>query len=442
MRIDRGSCVVCARASRSSSSRCWRRSAFTFRSTRCSATWPRCCCTRLSPSRSEPVEFELAPLADASPKPVQAEMPEPNAVKSAPKPSRPRSRARRSAAADRRSQSRRPRPSEAGLSRCRSMRCRRCRRRLRRPPDENKLAVTQKSDDPNVAPPDNARFIAEENRASPEETVARARNMQRDDPVPTPQASNGEQPRTNRGRRRRARPTSRICKRSAAATSGRRTRRRPSRSRERRRSHRRASAKPTPWRRRPQAAPSESRAAEAQRARRDRAGRAEPETLVVQDGAGQFTIRKRRRGRGADDAGGAAAAGGSPSARSVRYARDARARASNLRVTFSQFESTFGADELREQREAYLEQRKSQSPADTAASRCGRSSARRSRTSCPTCSRAQQTALNAAASPFARLPRGGAPAHPSRVRASLPAQLAARRRAVRAIRRCTPSSRS
>ena len=40
------------------------------------------------------------------------------------------------------------------------------------PEDTEKLAVTQKSDDPDVERPEDARFVAEENRRVEEETVA------------------------------------------------------------------------------------------------------------------------------------------------------------------------------------------------------------------------------------------------------------------------------
>lgn len=51
------------------------------------------------------------------------------------------------------------------------------------PPQDpaNKQAIQQRSEDPDVAPPKDARFISEENRRVEEETVARLRNHQRDD---------------------------------------------------------------------------------------------------------------------------------------------------------------------------------------------------------------------------------------------------------------------
>ena len=57
-----------------------------------------------------------------------------------------------------------------------------------KPPPEDmqqKHAITQKSDDPNVPPPDNPRFIAEENRKVEQETVANQRTTAELDEQPT-----------------------------------------------------------------------------------------------------------------------------------------------------------------------------------------------------------------------------------------------------------------
>ncbi|MBW2159417.1 MAG: hypothetical protein JRH14_05535, partial [Deltaproteobacteria bacterium] len=54
------------------------------------------------------------------------------------------------------------------------------------PPIEAPQAVQQHSTDPDVEPPDNAQFVAEQNNRVEEETVARVRNMIRDDQMPAP----------------------------------------------------------------------------------------------------------------------------------------------------------------------------------------------------------------------------------------------------------------
>jgi TonB family protein len=54
--------------------------------------------------------------------------------------------------------------------------------------DPRKQSITQKSEDPDVAPPPDAKFLAEQNRRVEEETVARVTDLSRDDPEPTPSA--------------------------------------------------------------------------------------------------------------------------------------------------------------------------------------------------------------------------------------------------------------
>ena len=59
-------------------------------------------------------------------------------------------------------------------------------------PIENKLAVTQKTDDPNVPPPENSRFIAEENRRVEEEMIASVRSLTENDEQPNASAPKPE----------------------------------------------------------------------------------------------------------------------------------------------------------------------------------------------------------------------------------------------------------
>lgn len=62
---------------------------------------------------------------------------------------------------------------------------------------ERKQSVTQKSEDPNVEPPPDAKFLAEESRRVEEETVAMLRDQNHDDPQPNaaaPQAAGAEEP--------------------------------------------------------------------------------------------------------------------------------------------------------------------------------------------------------------------------------------------------------
>ena len=78
----------------------------------------------------------------------------------------------------------------------------------------------------------------------------------------------------------------------------------------------------------------------------------------------------------------------------------ARGDGANLKLSWSQFESTFGAEELRSSA-TRTSSSAARSRAVASAKRTGRSSARRSRTSSTNVKPGNQTALNAAASPFA-----------------------------------------
>jgi TonB family protein len=62
------------------------------------------------------------------------------------------------------------------------------------PSVERKQSVTQKSEEPDVEPPPDARFLAEESRKVAEETVAMVRDQSRDDPTPEASSPGGEGP--------------------------------------------------------------------------------------------------------------------------------------------------------------------------------------------------------------------------------------------------------
>ncbi len=62
------------------------------------------------------------------------------------------------------------------------------------PEQERKQSITQKSEDPNVEPPPDAKFLAEESRRVEEETLAVLRDQNRDDPTPQPSAPQGQGP--------------------------------------------------------------------------------------------------------------------------------------------------------------------------------------------------------------------------------------------------------
>lgn len=267
------------------------------------------------------------------------------------------------------------------------------------PPDtpkplENKLAVTQKSDDPNVPPPDNARFIAEENRRVAEESIASVRSLTENDEKPSASAPRAAE---NQGNAEQDEPA------ELQNVQG-EDRRIPDK--------REAREKPlTPSQlghgaERDEAvarAPTQGGAPSRTEARREVAAGSQQvggqeEVLVIQDGAGSIRIRRALPGHGAGNEGGEAQKG----ARAAQAAREgARAGSgTNLKLSWSQFESTFGAEQLREQRDAYLQQRRSQS-------RGGQREEdwRKFRAAVENfvdkVKPGNQTALNAAASPFA-----------------------------------------
>jgi len=62
------------------------------------------------------------------------------------------------------------------------------------PEQERKQSITQKSEDPNVEPPPDAKFLAEESRRVEEETLAMLRDQTHDDPTPQASAPQAEAP--------------------------------------------------------------------------------------------------------------------------------------------------------------------------------------------------------------------------------------------------------
>lgn len=272
----------------------------------------------------------------------------------------------------------------------------RAKQRPRRTPPPSRLAVEQRSADPTVEPPPDSRFIAEQNNRVEEETVARVRNHHRDDEaqqVPSTRAA------------RDALPGDAAEQRSAdlrdAPGSDERTPT-PAEARERP-----PDDPPPPSRSpRPASAQAGSAAGGAAGGRMPSPGRAVAQERVMQDANGTFRIRlpstadqarqgeaaRARRGQGRGERGGGLGAG--------RAGTGRRAGENPFSVSWSTFASLYGENELRQERELYLKQRKSST----------RGAARRRRWQrfraalenfVPNVRPGNQTALNAAASPFA-----------------------------------------
>jgi TonB family protein len=177
--------------------------------------------------------------------------------------------------------------------------------------DPRKQSITQRSEDPDVAPPPDAKFLAEQNRRVEEETVARVTDPSRDDPEPTPSAPLAP------GEEQSGDSSEDDLRPSRAAVV-------------------RPSAKPTSQAPDPAAPAAGQRATEAREA--EAAQPAQP--LVIQDPlGGSFALVPSQPAREAQTAqerraGRAGAPGGGP----------------NLKVSWQAFEQTFGAEQLAQDR--------------------------------------------------------------------------------------------
>jgi outer membrane biosynthesis protein TonB len=266
------------------------------------------------------------------------------------------------------------------------------------PEHENKLAVKQHSDDPSVEPPENARFIAKENRRVEEETVAVIRNMHRDDRETSP----GNQPGADTGEvgdaerfeaadledREGSDVRTATAREALSSPSG---------------VSRASAGKPeAPAERAAESRP-DSRAAfkEMSRALRGSAPRAggEEQELVLNDGVGTLRFSRPRPGRGPGEEGGEHESGEREAARGSRTGSKERSGTADLRMSWTQFEETFGAEELKQQREAYVKQRRSK--ARGSSERRWRNFRAAIENFVADVKPGNQTALNAAASPFA-----------------------------------------
>ena len=344
------------------------------------------------PPKPTMVELELAPLAPAKPedkdKPVPV-VPEPRAKKDEPLeplPQRPPERAPTPA----------PKPEPTPIV---------AKPEVVQPtpepppPKENPLAVTQKSDDPNVEAPDNPRFIAEENRRVAEESIANVRNMHRDDPEPEPSSrpSNAEaQAEAGDSEEQEVADLQNVTGSEERTANEREAQQKPEQPSEASGGDRAADAlaraEPAPQPATEQVAPARASGAPS--------GGVE-ETLIVNDGSGTFVIRKRPQGRGEGDEGGALRPGTPSAERSTRASsQQTPGTEPNLKLSFSQFQDTFGEEELSAQRQAYIAQRRSRSQGQNR-QQMWRKFRAAIENFVPNVQPGTQTALNTAASPFA-----------------------------------------
>jgi len=262
-------------------------------------------------------------------------------------------------------------------------------------PIENKLAVTQKSDNPDVPPPENSRFIAEENRRVEEETIASIRSLTENDEKPS--ASAPKSPDDQQGNAPEDKPAElqNVQGEDKRIPDKREAREKPlSPSQLGHGDPRDKAVTHAPER---GGSPDRSEASREVAAGSERVG-GEEQTVVIQDGSGSIRIRRAQPGHGPGSEGGEPRRGGASEA--PRASGGRAGQGPNLKLSWSQFEATFGEKELREQRDAYLEQRRTRS-------RGGQREEdwRKFRAAVENfvdrVKPGNQTALNAAASPFA-----------------------------------------
>ncbi|HEY2732353.1 MAG TPA: TonB C-terminal domain-containing protein [Polyangiales bacterium] len=262
-------------------------------------------------------------------------------------------------------------------------------------PIENKLAVTQKSDDPNVPPPTDARFVAEQNRKVAEETIASVRSLTENDDTPSAQATNRAADQQGNATEDLPAETQNVHGEDKRIPNPREAKEKPlSPSKLGQGEERAPAVAHAPER---GGSPSKTEAPREVAAGSEATG-GEEDMITIQDGAGSIRIRRTAPGKGPGDSGGEAEKGARAQAERESGARGGVG--TNLKLSWSQFEATYGAQQLQEQRDAYLEQRKSQS-------RGGQREEdwRKFRAAVENfvdrVKPGNQTALNAAASPFA-----------------------------------------
>jgi TonB C terminal len=266
------------------------------------------------------------------------------------------------------------------------------------PPDDmrSKHAVTQKSDDPNVQPPDNPRFIAEENRRVAEETIANQRTTAEIDEQPTASAKSQNSELTGNSEKEDVAQLQEVQGEDSRNPKASEAREKPPSPSELGHGEKRDPAVAQA----PKQGGSESQEPPVQRevaAGSERIG-GEEQTVVVNDGAGTIRIHRAPQGVGPGNQGGEQQQGSRG-----QDSREVGARSgggANLKLSFSQFEATFGSEELKKQRDAYLEQRRT-------LAKGGRNEEQWKKFRAAVenyvdqVKPGNQTALNAAASPFA-----------------------------------------
>jgi hypothetical protein len=288
------------------------------------------------------------------------------------------------------------------------------------PAADQRQSITQRSDDPTVPPPPDARFLAEQNRHVEEETVAAIRNHQQDDPEPTPgraTAASSEPDPGNADDSESADMRDRQGHEERTATRDEATADRPLRADDRPPPNVVARGDNTATGPDRSGTGSEAGTAREAAGRTAIAGGGEqeaPATFVVHDAMGTFVLRAPSRtaqGSGAGARGGLALPGSGSGSRGDDggasgtrggggRGRGTGADGPDLRVSWSLLEDTYGADQLQREREAYVRERRSRTQGSTREANW-REFRAAIENYIPGVRSGNQTALNAAASPFA-----------------------------------------
>jgi hypothetical protein len=239
-------------------------------------------------------------------------------------------------------------------------------------PDEARQAVQQHSTDPDVEPPEDAQFLAEQNNRVTEETVARIRNMIRDDAVPSP--GRQEKPSDTLEERGNSREQEVAEARNKEGSDARKVTEEEAR---RKRPDKAIKADPIKAERVARQAPDGKQS----KTSGDRAGERAEDTITITDAAGTFSIRR-------------------PSDAGQGGGERAKGRGPGGKIAWSQYEAAVGSDKLEEDRRAYIAERKS-SQRGIAREKTWNEFRAAIENYAPGVKPGATTALNAAASPFA-----------------------------------------
>lgn len=219
------------------------------------------------------------------------------------------------------------------------------------PQPMNRTSVAHRSRDPNVAPPEDAQYLAEENSRVEQETMANVRSPNADDPDPQPSAPEEPLPDSEQEGDAEEEEIANVVDTEGAQVRDRDEPRDDSEETSESLTPREARAASSG-----QSQPSGGRSASGGGERRET-------EIVVRDSTGTFRVRvaERPEGEGAGEEGGIARAG---EGRGRRGAGEGSGRAGRgrgrpqLRMSWADFTTVYGEEELEQQRALAIERRR------------------------------------------------------------------------------------